>query len=231
MVEFTKDLNCKKSLSRLTLFSHLTQEELDYLIENRHEVHFNPGETIFKQGGPLTHFACLTSGLFKIYLEDSNKKDLMLRILKPPQLVGGPGFMADSRHHFSVAALEKSNACFLDLKIFKEILKKNSEFALQFIGYLNTIHVNLYEKLISLTHKNMQGRVADTLNYLSNIVYESSSFETSLSRQDMADLSSLAKESFIRILTEFKNSGLIHFEGNSFHIKDKEGLKMIHRKG
>ncbi len=85
----------------------------------------------------------------------------------------------------------------------------------------------MYEKLISLTHKNMHGRVADTLLYLANSVYNSSDFNTTLSRQDLADLSSLAKESYIRILKEFKDSGVIQFEGNNFKIIDQKALQKI----
>lgn len=227
MVEFHKDLDCEKCPFKLSLFQHLTQEELAYLNGNRHEVHFNTGEIIFKQGGALTHMACLTTGLFKIYLEDRNKNNLMLRILKPSELIGGPGFLVDSRHHFTVTALKNSTACFVDLKAFEVVLRKNPEFALQFIAYLNNAHINLYQKLFSLTHKNMHGRVADALIYLSKSVYESTSFETSLSRQDMANLSSIAKESFIRILKEFKDGELIHFEGNSFQLKNLKALEMI----
>ncbi|MCD6598458.1 MAG: Crp/Fnr family transcriptional regulator [Bacteroidales bacterium] len=227
MSQYSKDLNCVNCPFKLSLFQHLSKEELTYLDENRYEVHFNTGETIFKQGGALTHIASLTRGLFKIYLEDKNKNNLLLRLLKPTELVGGPGFMVDSRHHFSVTALENSTVCFVDIKAFEEIIRQNSDFALQFIGYLNAIHINIYDKLISLTHKNMHGRVADTLIYLSKNIYESSNFETPLSRQDLADLSSLAKESFIRILKEFKDSGMIHFEGNSFHIKNHEALQKI----
>ena len=227
MPKFAKDLNCEECPFKQSLFKSLTQKELACLNENRYEVHFNTGETIFKQGSALTHIACLTSGLFKVYLEDRDKNNLMLRILKPAELIGGPGFLADSKHHFSVTALENSTACFVDLKAFEEILRKNSEFALQFIGYLNTIHINMYDKLLSLTHKNMHGRVADALVYLSKQIYESSNFKTTLSRQDLADISSIAKESFIRILKEFKDNGLIHFEGNSFELKNIEALHGI----
>ncbi len=227
MVEITKDLNCEECPFKLSLFKHLKQEELAYLNENRYEVHFNTGETIFKQGSALTHVACLTRGLFKVYLEDRSKNNLMLRILKPTELIGGPGFLVDSKQYFSVAALERSTACFIDLKVFEKILRQNSEFALQFIAYLNTIHINLYDKLLSLTHKNMHGRVADTLIYLSKQIYKSLNFETTLSRQDLADLSSIAKESFIRILKEFKDGGFIQFEGNSFQLKDTEALHRI----
>lgn len=229
MTEFIKKLQCEICPFKLGLFKFLNREELAYLDENRYEIHFNAGETIFKQGGALTHLAALTSGLLKIYLEDSNKNNLMLTVRKPTELIGGPGFKSDSKHHFSVVALEKSHVCFIDINAFEEVLKQNSEFALQFIGHQNKIHIRLYEKLISLTHKNMHGRVADTLLFLSNNIYVSPSFATLLSRQDLADLSSLAKESFIRILREFKLKDVIQFEGNNFLIKDREALEEISR--
>ena len=171
MAQYSKNLSCVNCPFKLTLFQHLTKEELAYLDENRYEVHFNTGETIFKQGGALTHIACLTSGLFKIYLEDSNKNNLVLAILKPPGILGGPGFMTDSKHYFSVSALENSSVCLIDIKAFEKVLRQNAELAVHFIGYLNQKHINLYDKLISLTHKNMHGRVADALIYLSKAVY------------------------------------------------------------
>lgn len=229
MTEFIKKLQCENCPFKLGLFQYMNREELAYINENRYEIHFNAGETIFKQGGALTHLAALTSGLLKIYLEDSNKSNLMLSIRKPTELIGGPGFKSDSKHHFSVVALEKSHVCFIDINAFEEVLVENSEFALQFIGYQNKIHIKLYDKLVSLTHKNMHGRVADALLYLSKNIYSSHSFNTLLSRQDLADLSSLAKESFIRILREFKLKDVIQFKGNNFQIKDIEALEEISR--
>lgn len=227
MAEQAKKLNCLNCPFKMGLFKFLTKEELAFLDENRYEIMFNAGETVFKQNGALTHLAALTSGLLKVYIEDSNKNNLLLTIRKPNEFVGGPGFMSDFKHHYSVMALESSLVCFIDIKAFEKVMRQNSEFAMQFIGYLNKIHIKLHEKLITLTHKNMHGRVAESLLYLSKVIYNSSSFTTLLTRQDLADISSLAKESFIRILREFKLKDLIKIEGNTFHIKDMEALEKI----
>lgn len=227
MAEQPKKLNCTNCPFKLSLFKYLNKEELAFLDENRYEILFNAGETVFKQNGALTHLAALTSGLLKIYIEDSNKNNLLLTIRKPNELVGGPGFMSDFKHHFSVMALESSLVCFIDIKAFEKVMRENSEFAMGFIGYLNKIHVSLHEKLIMLTHKNMHGRVAEAIIYLSKVIYNSPSFTTLLTRQDLADIASLAKESFIRILREFKLKGLVSVEGNSFEIKDMEALEKI----
>lgn len=230
MATFTKASHCLKCNLKMNLFRFLSDEELRIINKSRYEVRFHKGETIFKQGGPFTHIACLTSGLAKIYIEDSNNKSLILKILKPIELVGGPGFNVDFRHHFSVSALADSTACFIDVNTFRDMIEQNSVFAMEFIKHLNTVTIMYYEKMMSLTHKQMHGRIADSLLYLLKI-YNSNSFETALSRQDIADLSAMTKESGIRILKEFKDDGIIDYDTNNFHILNEEALKQISKTG
>ncbi len=214
----------------MNIFRFLDDDQLQKINKTRHEVRFHKGETIFKQGGPFTHIACLTSGLAKIYIENDDKKNLILKILKPTELVGGPGFNVDFRHHFSVSALTDSSACFIDINVFKEMLEQNRIFAMEFIKHINMASINYYEKMMSLTHKQMHGRIADTLLYLSKI-HNSNSFETALSRQEIADLSAMTKESAIRICKEFKTDGFIDFTINKFVIQNKEALIQISKTG
>ncbi len=223
--------DCTVCEQKSELFEPLNEGEMDYLSENKFEVRFKSGEIIFKQGGPFTHLACITKGLAKVYIEDTYKKDLILSLVKNGDLVGGPGFEVDYRHHFSTAALEDTSACFIDIKAFKTLLNQNQEFAMKFIGYLNNKNIRSYEKLVNLTHKQMPGRVADTLLYLSNNIYENAFFDTTLSRQDLADLSALTKESVIRILKEFKEDGILNFAGNHFEIKSMFALQKISQTG
>ena len=215
----------------MNLFRFLTDEQLEFVNQSRYEVRFLKGEIIFKQGGPLTHIACLTSGKAKVYIEGSDHKNMILKILKPTELVGGPGFRVDYRHHFSISALEDSTACFIEVEVFEKMLQENTNFCMEFIGYLNNVFIRQYAKLISLTQKNMYGRIADTLLYLSKEIHKSNSFNISLSRQDIADLSAMTKESAIRILTEFKKDGIIDYSSVHFKISDDKALMNISKTG
>ena len=230
MATFTKTSHCVHCDLKMNLFRFLDDKELDYINKTRHEVQFLKGEIIFKQGGPFTHIACLTSGLAKIYIENPDKKNLILKILKPVELVGGPGFNVDYRHHFSVSALTDSSACFIDVNAFRKMIEQNSVFAMEYIKHRNTITIMYYEKMMSLTHKQMHGRIADSLLYLSKI-YNSSRFETALSRQDIADLSAMTKESAIRICKKFKIDGIIDYNANKFTILNEKALKQISKTG
>ncbi|MBN1340462.1 MAG: Crp/Fnr family transcriptional regulator [Bacteroidales bacterium] len=227
MAKFSKTTHCRFCNLKLNIFNFLSDDELQEINRHRYEVVFNKGETIFKQGGPLTHVACLTSGLAKVYIEDPQKKNIILKILRPTEMVCGPGLQVDFRHHFTVSALEESTACFIDIHVFTKMLEQNSQFSLEFIAVLNRQSIYYFEKLMALTHKQMHGRIADTMIYLSKEVYKNKVFNLNLSRQDIAELSGLTKESCIRILKEFKDEGILTIEGDRIEILREETLQKI----
>jgi len=112
-----------------------------------------------------------------------------------------------------------------------EVAKQNKEFASELFKWINQKGVRNFEKLINLTQKQMPGRIADALLYLSNSVYESDKFTVNISRQDIADLAAMSKESAIRIIKEFKESGFITCEGNDFNILEPKALHKISQTG
>lgn len=210
----------------------MTDDQLSKVNDNRQEVNFSPGETIFKSGGPLTHILCITKGMVKVYLEDDNNdKRILLSIVKPVQLLGGPGFMVDERHHITVTALEETIACFIRVEDLKEVISTNSEFSIELIKYLNEKIIYNYDKILNLTHKQTHGKIADTLLYLADKVYNNETFETTLSRQDFADMSAMTKESAIRVLKEFVDDKIISCDIHNFKILNKDMLKKISKTG
>ena len=231
MENVEKVTNCLQCKFQSNIFRFLSEEELSYVNDIRFEVSFKAGENIFKQGGPLTHIVCITSGMAKVFLEADDHNDIILRLMKPTELIGGPGFRTDSRHHFSAAAVIDTVACFIEVGAFEKLLNDNTRFALEMIAYLNRAHIGLYNKLLTNTHKHMSGRMAGTLLYLSEEIYESNIFETALSRQDLADMSGMTKESAIRVLKEFKDEGILDCFSSHFDIANKEALRKIYKIG
>ena len=73
--------------------------------------------------------------------------------------------------------------------------------------------------------------MASTLLYLSEQIYEADEFETELSRQDIADMSAMTKESSIRIIKNFKDSSIIECNNNYFKLLNKEHLINIMENG
>ncbi|MBC8320062.1 MAG: Crp/Fnr family transcriptional regulator [Bacteroidetes bacterium] len=209
----------------------LSEEQKEYIRNIMFSVNFSKGEIIFKQGTPMLHIVFIIGGMAKIYIEDNNNKNIVISLIKPGEIIGGPGFYTDYKHHFSVTALENTTACFIEVAAFKKMILESPEFGLEFIRYRNIRHINFYDKLRVTSHKQMNGRLAHTLLYLSDTVYHSNSFKTTLTRQDLADMSSMTKESAIRVLKSFKESGIIECQNNDFEIKNKTALKNILESG
>lgn len=219
------DCNCKSSI-----FKSLHPEELEQINMGRFHVAFKAGEIMFKQGTPSSHFVCVTSGLAKIYIEGYGK-NLILSLVKPVDYIFGPGVYIDNKHYYSVSAVDDSTACLVDTSIFKKLIRSNPDFAEDFIKRISVQTLFNFEQVISLTQKQMPGRIADALFYLSEKIYCTNPFKMSLSRQDLADLSGMSKESAIRILKEFKEEGLLNVDGNMFELLNIKQLKQISETG
>jgi len=219
------DCNCKSSI-----FKSLANEELEQINKGRFHVAYKAGEIMFKQGTPSSHFICVTSGLAKIYIEGYGK-NLILALVKPIDYIFGPGVYIDNKHYYSASAVEDSTACLIDTSIFKKLIRSNADFAEDFIKRISLQTLFNFEQVISLTQKQMHGRIADALFYFSEKIYCANPFSMTISRQDLADISGMSKESAIRILKEFKEEGILSVDGNIFEILNIKQLKQISETG
>lgn len=233
MAEFINDfkcLDCKHCFKRSPIFSLLNESELELLNNARMEVNFKKGEIIYKQGTPLTHIVIIHTGFGKIYVEGSNGRNLILTYTKEYDLNGGVGVFIDLRHHSSLMAITDCGACFIDINSFKEVLRKNATFMEGYLREYSQRVLHTYYQFAVLTQKNMEGRMAESIIYLKDHVFNNGSIKH-VSKQDLAELTAMTKESAIRVLKEFKDDGLIEIEGQKINILDQKALEQVARHG
>ena len=223
--------SCMDCLRRSPVFNFLTEQELKKFNDSRYNTHYNAGEIIFKQGTALTHLLSFTSGLAKVYIEGFNRRNIILRLIKSGEFICGPGMYTDFKHHYTISAIEDSTACFIDVNVHQEIMAENHVFAMHSYKNANLNTLNNFTKFISLTQKQMAGRIADSLLYLHEEVYLSNPFSLTLSRQELADMTSMSKESAIRILKQFKDDKIIRIDRDKFEIIEIKKLTEISRFG
>ncbi len=212
-------------------FRHLTKNELQLLNLNRYEATFKPGEIMVKQGSPTSNALFMSAGLSKIYIEGSRGKNFILGIASPGKLILGPGAYVNSRHSYSVAAITAVNACFISVDIFKQLTRENSAFAESLIEDISLKALETHNRMVNLVQKRMSGRLADALLYFADDVFKSDNYDMILSRQDLGDMTSMAKECVVRILKEFEESGVVYSNSSTIKILDKEKLVQISENG
>jgi CRP-like cAMP-binding protein len=223
--------SCESCTRRWKNFQHLTKEELSMVNENRYEATFKPGEILMKQGSPTSNALFLASGLAKTYIEGQNGKNFILSIALPGRLILGPGAYVDSRHTYTVAAITAVQACFINFEIFKQIVRVNGVFAESLLQDISEKSLGSLHRMVSLSQKKMHGRLAETLLYFSDVVFKNDEYEMILSRQELGEMTNMAKECVVRILKELENSGVIYSDSSKIKILDREKLIQISVKG
>lgn len=231
MINVNKVTCCGKCQFGWANFKNLSDAELVTVCENRFQAKFKKGEIILKQGTPISYAVFLLSGYAKIDVEGFDNKKILISIAQQSVLIAGPGAYTDNRHIYSLSALTDVTACFISMDIIKELVRTNSAFAEGFLADISRKSIGTFKKLISYSQKKMPGRMAEALLYLANDVHKSDEFTMLLSRQELGDLSGMAKESVVRLLREFTDEKLIEEKEHIFKILNKESLIEISHKG
>jgi CRP/FNR family transcriptional regulator len=223
--------SCETCTRQWKNFKHLTKEELNLVNENRYEATFKPGEIILKQGSPSSNALFIASGMAKTYIEGIKGKNFILSIALPGRLILGPGAYVNSRQTYTVAAITTVQACFINFDIFRQIVRTNGEFAEGLLEDISAKSLGSLTRMVNLSQKKMRGRLADTLLYFSDVVFNSDEYEMIISRQELGEMSNMAKECVVRILKELENSGVIYSDSSKIKILDREKLNQISIKG
>jgi len=223
--------SCETCTRRWNNFQHLTKEELNLVNENRYEATFKPGEIILKQGSPASNALFIATGMAKTYIEGLNGKNFIISIALPGRLILGPGAYVDSRHTYTVAAITTVQACFINFEVFKQIVRINGAFAEGLLEDISAKSLGSLTRMVNLSQKKMHGRLADALLYFSDVVFKNDEYEMILSRQELGEMTNMAKECVVRILKELEDSGVIYSDSSKIKIIDRENLIQISVKG
>jgi CRP-like cAMP-binding protein len=223
--------NCETCSVRWKNFDHLTKSELQLVNENRYEATFKPGEIILKQGSPASNALFLASGMARSYVEGLKGKNFIMSVLQPGRLIIGPGAYVTSRHTYSVSAITIVQACFINFDIFKQLVKLNGDFAESLLEDISAKALRSLTRMVNLAQKKMHGRLAEVLLYFSDEIFRSDEYEMVLSRQELGEMTNMAKESVVRILKEMEDLGIIVSTSSHIRILDKEKLLQISENG
>jgi CRP-like cAMP-binding protein len=223
--------NCDTCARRWKNFQHLTKEQLQLINDNRYEATFKPGEIMLKQGSPTSNALFMANGMAKTYIEGINGKNFIMSIALPGRLIMGPGAYVNSRHNYSVAAITSVQACFISFDIFKQLVRINGAFAESLLEDISEKSLRSHIRMVNLAQKRMSGRLAEVLLYFSDEVFSNDEYEMILSRQELGEMASMAKECVVRILKELEESGVIYSDSSKIKILNREKLIQISERG
>jgi CRP/FNR family transcriptional regulator len=91
--------------------------------------------------------------------------------------------------------------------------------------------MNYFDRLVNNVQQQLPGRLANTLLYFKNQVYQKKTFSLNLTKSELASLIGTSRESVTRQLKEFQEAGFIESENKFITILDEKKLEEVKNKG
>ena len=223
--------SCKKCIYRKLLFDELNDAEYESVNKARTEIIYKRGEVIKKEGDPVDSFLYLRKGLVKLYKTDKSGKDQILSINKPTDFINLLSIFSNSTYKYSIAALEETLVCDVELAALMEIIQNNSSFSLKLLNRISKTSDEIIEDRFTVSQKQIKGRVAHIILFLSDNIYRKKTFRMPVTRREIGELISMTTENTIRTFSEFKKDGLISMDGKVLTILDYNRLKNVNKTG
>jgi len=222
------DMEHKTTLNPLEEMD-LVQREV--LSENKTRVSYLKGENIFKQGAFAPYIIYVVEGLVKVYLQTGVEKQINISLAKTGDFLAFSSIFGENIHTYSAQALTDCEICMIEKETLKDLLLKNPQFALEITSknYRNERH--LFEIIKNVSYKQMRGKLASSLLYLSQEEFLKENVFKFLTRQEIADFASVSTESAIKFLKEFEKEKIIQLKGKEILVTDLEKLESISKNG
>jgi len=218
-------------ISGIPSFTGLSEKQIEGLREISVNRHFNKGQIIFSEGDNGDGFYVLVSGLVKIFKVSLEGKEHIMRIVGIGELFGQVAVYAGRSFPANAQAIAESRLLFFPRTAFVEMITKNPSLALSMLSVLSmrlrefTVHVE------NLALKEVPGRLAAYLIYLSEEQGGNNSFTLGISKGQLASLLSTSPETLSRILAQIVGKNLIEVIRRDITILDLEGLKELAEHG
>lgn len=194
------------------------------------QAQFRKHERICRQGDPVSHALYLFEGSAKLFIEGINGHNIILYLMKPPAYIGLLSFFESIHYTYSVTAIEDSKVCMVDLNFLKELYLENHQVLLKLNKAFGKSVALIMNKITCLNQKNIRGRIAESLLYLSEF-FGSVKYTLPVTRKELGEMSAISEENTVRLLTELRKEGIVAVEGRKVTIKDPTLLRKISELG
>lgn len=213
-----------------SMFCSLNNVEELNLSDNKVHNLYKKGQIIFFEGQQSRNLFCIFSGKVKIFKLGDDGKEQIVRFAKKGDVIGYRALLAGEKYFASAAVMEDAMICSFPKITIDELLNCNSKFAIQTIKLLSK-DLRIAEQIIlNMAQKPVRERIAEALIMLKQyygIDEITETINTTLTREEIANIAGTSTETCIRILSEFNSDHIIKIIGKSIKITNVHKLLQI----
>ncbi|WP_178985543.1 response regulator [Winogradskyella helgolandensis] len=204
---------------------------LEALSKDRSIQSYKTKERIYDEGNAAHQLFYIQSGNVKTYRTTESGKEFVTGLYGAGDFIGQLSLLGDTGTYIETASvLEDAEICGIPKADFTKLIHVNKDVSNKFIEMISHSLIHLQEQLVDMAFATVRQKTAKALLELDakGLIKDKQHKGISMPREDFAGLIGTATETAIRMLTEFKNEGLIGVEPNrKLVLLDKEGLRDV----
>lgn len=213
------------------LFRGLPESQLAGIRAIAQDRFCDKGKGIFAEGDGGAGFYVVASGQVKIFKLSPEGKEQILHIYGPGHSFGEVAVFTGKRFPANAETLLKSHLLFFPRADFVALISGNPSLCLNLLADLSQRLRQFTVQIESLTLKEVPGRLASYLLYLSDDEKQGDLLTLGISKGQLASLLGTIPETLSRILSRMSGAGLIEVKGKEISILDREGLETLAETG
>jgi CRP-like cAMP-binding protein len=214
-----------------SILAGLPEEALTVLEAHQSEQVYSKGEVIFREGAYPSGIFYIKKGKAKKYKVAGEGGEQIIYVANTGELMGYHAVLEGDRYPDSAAALEESNIIFIPREDFLEVLDRTPLLSQRLLKTLSHEFAVMVNSLTLFTQRSVRERLALQLVVLREKYKEDFKagmfVEINMSREDLANLVGTTRENIVRILGEFKESGILETKGRKVIVRDVIALIKI----
>ncbi|RFS19675.1 response regulator [Chitinophaga silvatica] len=204
--------------------------QLDLLKEDRNIIAYKKKQTIYNAGSRPEYLFYLLQGKVKTYMRNDDGKELIIGLYNKGDFFGYNALLEGGNYQDHAEAMEECRVAMIPQQDFEQLISSNPEVMGRFIQILSREMAEKEQQLISLAYNSLRKKVAEALLLLERKYNATGNknFTIDISRENLAAVAGVAKESLIRTLGDFRDEQLITLkEGQIASLAVKKLAGMI----
>jgi CRP-like cAMP-binding protein len=218
----------KWNFKSLSILYNLPAEDHDLLLTHQIEQTYGKGEIVFREGSLPTGIYYITRGKVKKYKAAWGGGQQIIYVANTGELIGYHAVLSEERFPDSAATLEESVIAFIPKDAFLTILEQSTILNARLLKMLSHEFTVFANNLTLFSQRSVRERFALQLIVLREkyklAPVSDDPVEINLSREDLANLVGTRRENIVRILSEFKEQGILETKGRKIIVHDVKRL-------
>jgi CRP-like cAMP-binding protein len=210
-------------LKHSSVFAALDEAENEALSFLAKEKSLVQDENIFWEGDQSDWFYIISQGKVKIFKSASQGKEITLSFFGPGEIFGEVAVLENKPYPASAQAITATRLIGIKKADFWEYMLKHPPIALKIISVLSSRLREAQSRLRDMAGERVEQRLARILLMLSAKLGSTLPF----TRQELSDMAGTTTETTIRVLSQWKEQGVIRSVRGKIIIIDDKKLKEL----